>query len=182
MGGFLDTAEQIVLRLYLGKRGAYQAQNNILVRGHKPQGFESPRPVGVVLQQEPVHVKGTEQLLGDGLVSALSIPLAFVVAPADLQGQSYAGLIRKPDGPGKPSAYTVVSRGDQLGRSIRTIRWRYAEWGEAKAAELYDLEKDPREYTNLVRSPEHRAVVNRMKDTLANRHRQAESARNVTGK
>ena len=108
--------------------------------------------------------------------------LCDLAAPADLQGQSYAGLIRKPDGPGKPSAYTVVSRGDQLGRSIRTIRWRYAEWGEAKAAELYDLEKDPREYTNLVRSPEYRVVVNRMKETLANRHRQAESAGNVTGK
>jgi len=75
-----------------------------------------------------------------------------------------------------------VSRGNQLGRSIRTRRWRYAEWGAANAAELYDLEKDPREYTNLAKSSKHRAVLNRLKDTLANRHRQAESAGNPTRK
>ena len=146
--------------------------------------FEECARVPLVVRVPGVSPVGSSS---EGLVETIDLfptlaELCDLAAPADLQGQSYAGLIRKPDGPGKPSAYTVVSRGDQLGRSIRTIRWRYAEWGEAKAAELYDLEKDPREYTNLVRSPEHRAVVNRMKDTLANRHRQAESARNVTGK
>ena len=146
--------------------------------------FEECARVPLIVRVPGVSPVGSSS---EGLVETIDLfptlaELCDLAAPADLQGQSYAGLIRKPDGPGKPSAYTVVSRGDQLGRSIRTIRWRYAEWGEAKAAELYDLEKDPREYTNLVRSPEHRAVVNRMKDTLANRHRQAELARNVTGK
>jgi len=36
-----------------------------------------------------------------------------------------------------------------LGRSIRTTRWRYAEWGGADRAELYDLERDPYEDHNL---------------------------------
>ena len=87
-------------------------------------------------------------------------------------------LLRDPDALWPDPAISTYGKDNH---TIRTKRWRYAEWGEAKAAELYDLEKDPREYTNLVRSPEHRAVVNRMKDTLANRHRQAESARNITG-
>jgi len=102
-------------------------------------------------------------------------------APAHLQGQSYTSLIRKPDTPGRPSAYTVVSRGTQLGRSIRTKRWRYAEWGEAKAAELYDLQRDPREYTNLAKSPQHRNIVRQMKSRLAKRQSQAESARKPAG-
>ena len=34
-------------------------------------------------------------------------------------------------------------------RAIRTSRWRYAEWGSSSAAELYVLEKDPAEHTNL---------------------------------
>ena len=76
----------------------------------------------------------------------------------------------------------MVSRGNQLGRSIRTRRWRYAEWGAAEAAELYDLEKDPREYTNLAKSSKHRAVMNRLKETLAKRRKQAESAGNPTRK
>ena len=76
--------------------------------------------------------------------------LCGIKAPAHLQGQSFAGLVDKPSGEGKETAYTVVSRGKTLGRSIRTARWRYAEWGSSSAAELYDLEKDPAEHHNLV--------------------------------
>ena len=75
--------------------------------------------------------------------------LCGIKPPAHLQGQSFAGLVDKPSGEGKESAYTVVSRGKTLGRSIRTARWRYAEWGSSSAAELYDLEKDPAEHHNL---------------------------------
>ena len=118
----------------------------------------------------------------DGLVETIDLfptlaELCGLDAPAHLQGQSYTSLIRKPDTPGRPSAYTVVSRGTQLGRSIRTKRWRYAEWGEAKAAELYNLQKDPREYTNLAKSPKHLDVVKRMESRLVERQAQAEAAR-----
>ena len=75
-----------------------------------------------------------------------------------------------------------MSRGNQLGRSIRTRRWRYAEWGAAEAAELYDLEKDPREYTNLAKSSKHRAVMNRLKKPQTKRRKQAGSAGNQTRK
>ena len=123
----------------------------------------------------------------EGLVETIDlfptlVELCKLAAPAHLQGGSYAGLIREPSGEGKPSAYTVVSRGNQLGRSIRTRRWRYAEWGAAEVAELYDLERDPREYTNLAKSSKHRAVLNRMKDTLTKRRKQAGSAGNQTRK
>ena len=63
--------------------------------------------------------------------------LCGIKAPAHLQGQSFAGLVDKPSGEGKETAYTVVSRGKTLGRSIRTARWRYAEWGSSSASELY---------------------------------------------
>ena len=75
--------------------------------------------------------------------------LCGITAPAHLQGESFTRLIDNPSEKGKETAYTVVSRGKTLGRSIRTVRWRYAEWGSSSEAELYDLEKDPAEHTNL---------------------------------
>lgn len=75
--------------------------------------------------------------------------LCGIKAPAHLQGESFTRLIDNPSGEGKETAYTVVSRGKTLGRSIRTVRWRYAEWGSSSESELYDLEKDPAEHHNL---------------------------------
>ena len=134
-----------------------------------------------------VRVPGTSQsgAISDGLVETIDLfptlaELCDLIVPAHLQGQSFGSLIRKPDGLGKSSAYTVVSRGTQLGRSIRTKRWRYAEWGEAKAAELYDLKIDPREYANLAKSPKHQDIVRRMKTSLAKRQGEAEAARKLS--
>ena len=36
-----------------------------------------------------------------------------------------------------------------IGRSVRTDRYRYPEWGDSNTAELYDREADMREPTNL---------------------------------
>ena len=146
--------------------------------------FEECARVPLVVRVPGVSKAGTSS---EGLVETIDlfptlVELCKLAAPAHLQGGSYAGLIREPSGEGKPSAYTVVSRGNQLGRSIRTSRWRYAEWGAAEAAELYDLERDPREYTNLAKSSKHRAALNRMKESLAKRRKQARSAGNQTRK
>jgi len=140
--------------------------------------FEECARVPLVVRVPGVSQAGTTS---DALVETIDlfptlVELCGLTTPTHLQGQSYVSLIRKPNGLGKPSAYTVVSRGTQLGRSIRTQRWRYAEWGENKAAELYDLKSDPREYTNLAKSPKHRDTVRRMKTHLAKRQAQAEEA------
>ena len=60
-----------------------------------------------------------------------------------------------PERPWKRAAHTLVWRGkDKFGRSLRTERYRYTEWGDGKdGVELYDHNVDPHEWTNLARSP-----------------------------
>ena len=84
-----------------------------------------------------------------------------------IQGESFAALLKNPSGQGKPAAYTVVSRGRQLGRSIRTKRWRYAEWGGKENCELYYLKEDPSEHSNLAENPKFRKKLEEMRVLLA---------------
>ncbi len=87
--------------------------------------------------------------------------------PTSLEGKSFRSLLDDPSRPGKPAAYTKVTRGQGEGRSVRTDRWRYTEWdGGKKGAELYDHANDPGEDHNLASDPrqadtvaEHKALL-----------------------
>ena len=74
-------------------------------------------------------------------------------------------MLRNPEAEGKDYAYTVVSRGEQLGKAIRTTRWRYATWPAGE--ELYDLTNDPAEETNLALVKKHAADVKKLRIQLA---------------
>ena len=99
-----------------------------------------------------------------GIVEFLDIyptlaDLAGLTPPTGLQGTSFKPLLDDSDRPGKPWAYTQVTRGDRMGRSLRTDHWRYTEWEDGKSGvELYDHRSDPLEYQNLAGRDELRAV------------------------
>ena len=50
-------------------------------------------------------------------------------------------------------------------KMVRTRRWKFVYYPEG-FAELYDLESDPKENTNLADDPQHRETVYQMKDRL----------------
>jgi iduronate 2-sulfatase len=106
----------------------------------------------------------------NGLVELIDLfptiaDLCAVTAPENLQGRSLLPMLQDPTAAGKEVAYTVVSRGNKLGRAIRTDRWRYAKWPDGE--ELYDLTGDPAEYKNLALSAEHRETIKTMRRQLA---------------
>lgn len=89
-------------------------------------------------------------------------------APHSLSGSSLRPVVDNPSHPGKEAAYTQVNRGKVVGRSVRTKRWRYTEWGENAefGIELYDHEKDSGEYYNLSGNPERAGTLKRLSNLL----------------
>lgn len=85
------------------------------------------------------------------------VDLCGLTKPGHLQGISLKAQLDDPNLPTKPGAYTQVMRGggkaakSTMGRSVRTERWRYTEWGDngTSGVELYDHDADPREHQNL---------------------------------
>lgn len=89
-------------------------------------------------------------------------------APSDIEGQSFAPVLDNPTRRWKTAAFTQVAGPNGIvGRSIRTERYRYIRWdGPEPAEELYDCEKDPREFTNLARAASATAILQQSRATL----------------
>ncbi len=105
----------------------------------------------------------------EGLVELIDLyptlaELCDITPPTELQGQSLVPMLQDSTASGKEVAYTVVSRGSNLGKSIRTTRYHYTWWPTGE--ELYDLKTDPRENTNLAKSNPHAATLQRMRNKL----------------
>jgi iduronate 2-sulfatase len=97
--------------------------------------------------------------------------LAGLPAPEYLDGVSLRPLLDNPDRSVKEAAFTQV----RDGYAVRTARWRYIEWAEgAKGAQLYDMERDPAEASNLAQDARHADTVAELKALLQKYRRQAQ--------
>lgn len=95
--------------------------------------------------------------------------LAGFEIPSHIQGKSLKPvLLGDEDVYQGEYAYTVVTRGEELGRTLRDQKWHYTKWPEGE--ELYNLQKDPREVNNLSNNPEYQSKLVEMRKLLETRH------------
>ncbi|MDW8221738.1 MAG: sulfatase [Gemmatales bacterium] len=90
--------------------------------------------------------------------------------PGHVEGRSLCALLNDPQAKWDKTAYTQVTRGNggtNMGRSVRTERYRYTEWNEGKGGvQLFDYEKDPAELTNFAGRPEYAEVEKQLRELL----------------
>jgi arylsulfatase A-like enzyme len=88
-------------------------------------------------------------------------------APEYLGGMSLRPALDDPAKSVKDAAFTQVRRGDFDGYGIRTARWRYTLWDDGRKGEqLYDMQSDAGETTNLAGDPRYAETVAKLKEQV----------------
>lgn len=117
------------------------------------------------------------------LVSLIDLPVtlldcAGIEKPEDFQGHSLKKLVENPEMEWEDCVFMQISE-SQVGRAIRTPKWKYAVKADADGWEcagadvyyeefLYDLEQDPCEKHNLVTDKEYGEVRKKLAEKLVN--------------
>ena len=83
------------------------------------------------------------------------IEIAGLPARDDLEGLSLVPQLRDAAAARERPAITTHNAGNH---GVRSERWRYIRYADG-GEELYDMQSDPREWTNLAGRPEHASVI-----------------------
>lgn len=125
-----------------------------------------------------VHLPDAAGARTDAIVECTDIyptlcDLCGLQAPKDLDGKSFAAVLKNPRRGARRAALTQVSRPwtgepESMAYSLRTDRYRYTRWVDLKtreviAEELYDNQSDQAERNNLVKSDQHGEVLARLR-------------------
>ena len=183
LGRLLDALKSLGLSddtivLYTSDHGSHFKTRN---SEYKRSCHESSIRVPTALQGPGFEAGGQVRQL----VSLVDLPPTLLDAaglpiPEDMQGRSILPLLGgvKAGWPGE--VFVQISEA-QVGRAVRTHRWKYSVvapdksgWGDASADHyveefLYDLLADPYELTNLIGLASHQQVASVMRERLIQR-------------
>lgn len=114
-----------------------------------------------------IAAPGVEPAVTDGLAQQIDLyptlaEMAGLAIPAHCQGKSLVPLLEDPGVDVHDAVYTNM-RNNHL---LTTRRWSYIQYGD-ESEELYDLEKDPRQFFNLAGKAAYSGVQDDLREKLA---------------
>ncbi len=119
-----------------------------------------------------IKAPGKKPAVCDSLVELLDLyptvaSLCGLEVPSRLQGKNLTPLLDDPKQTVRDTAFSVAP--SSKGFLLREDRWAYIQYMEdaSKGIELFDMQADPRQYTNLAERPEHAVTVARFQAKLA---------------
>lgn len=127
--------------------------------------FERSARVPLIVAGPSVKARGA---VARGLAELVDLyptlaELAGLKPTVPLDGASLAPMLADPTTAVKDAAFTQVRNG----YSVRTDRWRYIEWAEGQeGSQLYDMDRDPAETTNLADDARHAETVKALRARL----------------
>lgn len=136
---------------------------------HKSTMFEESCRVPLIIVDPRQKEKGKDCFNLTGLIDVYPTlcELAGIEPQHVLSGESLKPQLKDVATQGKSLEYTMGMPGAY---SIRTQKFRYSEWRKDKIhtdfSMLYDLEKDPKEFKNLVNDPEYKVIIKELKQKL----------------
>lgn len=83
------------------------------------------------------------------------VELCHLESVAGLEGHSLVPQLRYPEAARPWPAITSHNQGNH---AVRSLKWRYIRYADG-SQELYDMQADPNEWTNLAKSPQHASVI-----------------------
>ncbi len=119
-----------------------------------------------------IKVPGKSPAVCNSLVEMLDLyptvaSLCGLEVPDRLQGKDISPLLDDPSLEVRDAAFSVAP--SRKGFLLREQDWAYIQYEEdaSKGIELFDMRKDPKQYTNLAENPEYALVVERFKAKMA---------------
>ena len=115
-----------------------------------------------------IRVPGKPPAVCDSLVELLDLyptlsTLCGLDVPVGIQGRDISVMLDNPDHEVRETAFCVAPMRE--GFLLRDIDWAYIQYGEdaASGIELFDMKKDPKQFTNLSELSEYRLIVEAFK-------------------
>jgi iduronate 2-sulfatase len=158
----LGLAESTVI-VFTSDHGYHMYQHGLW---QKMSLFENSARVPLIVVDPSTKAKGKSTVALAELVDVYPTvaELCGLKAPDYLDGKSLTPVLSDPSKSVKDAAFTQCRQG----YSIRTARYRFTSWNGGKQGEqLFDLQDDPNETTNLIGDKQHEKLIGELRTRLS---------------